>query len=494
MVATQPDVDVIAQTIGEATPQTAYWNYYAYTPYSYDFKRGDYRFWDKLRQGRAKGYEYSSALVRAAGNIIASYALGSVPPSVGVDTTESDFMRNEERITYTNEKIASFLRDNMGLFYQVVYDMLTIGDAFIIVNPDGSLVCPPPNAVDIKLDEDDYTTVSAVEVRSMSDNRKVIDIFKPNARIVVKIESASKHGRRYRNPIGRIPVFHFRYNPSTNEVFGHPLFEPVLPLLSAMNDIIRKVVSGVDLLANPIPVFQGISGLAPSSRFTNAIGQEVSERSYVDSQGKSRKQPVISFDRNTAIFTGQSGRFELVSPEVGFTQDALNLIERLQSLIGTHIGLPRIMWGDTVDIRPALAEKQIQVFERHVAALRNVIAGRSIANSNSIWDGLIGVVDTWLRYKSISDRRLIVRPLAVHKWARVSDMHAQMELQRIIYAHSKGLIEHETALSLLGLVSNPEEEVRKAEEFRNSLTNLGDNKEPARFINAVEHEAVVQTE
>ena len=109
-----------------------------------DETRPDYEFWDKLRRCKAKGYTLAGLFCKRIENIFATWVLGQgveITLAEGGEEGNEDDPRN-----VTDQEIAGFLKENAGTLLDVFRDKLGLGDQWIIVNADGSLSIPSPEA------------------------------------------------------------------------------------------------------------------------------------------------------------------------------------------------------------------------------------------------------------------------------------------------------------------------------------------------------------
>lgn len=417
---------------------------------SFDATRPDETFWDKFRRGKAEGFEISGLYGNAITQTLSSFELGS---GVTLTLAESgDAANPDDPRTYTDRQLEGFMRDNHATLLAVEEDKLALGNQWVIVNPDGSLSVASPDTVKMEHDPLDYRRIVKVTLTARLEKATVTDEYTAAER-VIRIKTNDGMGtsetvRRFVNLIGEIPVVHFACDPAPNELYGHPTYEPLYRVFSRIDDLVEKTGDGVELMGNPIPVFEGVD--SPDDMI-NANNTQ-SDESYVDADGMGDTRSVLKMDRLPAVILPGKGKFTLVSPARGFTEDSLNALEMYFSLICTHTRLPEFMWGMSVEQSKASTETQLPPFIQYIQSRRIKLT--------PYYQRLARI---WLKTRRILDPKVVVDAVRV-TYPEITLDEANVLLQKIIYARGMGGIRQVTMLDKLHLVPDPAKEVELARQ------------------------------
>lgn len=428
---------------------------------SYDGTRPDYKFWDRFRRGKASGYDISALIANAAANTYASWVLGrGVGASLAVMPEESP--RKQTYWEYTNDLLEAFFKSIQPLLYNLYVDLLCLGDQYIVVNADGTLTPVPPNRVYFELDPRDYRDVTAVIIRTVLDEYTIEDRYTAKERtITIKNGKTGRESTaRYKNLIGRIPVVHFANNRSPDELYGRPLFEPLLGAFKEIDQLIQKASSGAKVAGNPIPVFSGIGNI---SRFIQTYKD--TNETYEDSSGTISTREKLKFDKDQAIILGLNENFAFASPDVGFSEDINRTLRLLIMRVQDGLSMPSFLWGGGEPYTKSGAEAYMPAWLRYVEGRRDQFAG--LGNNESTGSvaqgGLYELADIWLQTMQLSDYKVLWSPVVL-SWPVLTESDARTQFEQIKWLHSRGAISTLESLKLLNLVSNPEASYQEAQD------------------------------
>lgn len=171
---------VVAEMIGRgglALLNRATWNT---ANVSVDYTRADYRFWDRLRNGMEDGYRIGGLHARPMAEIIAAYVLGTGPKGV----VKSDTPRDPDDPHPIEAALADFWTDNSKLITDWYFDGLTLGDGFLVVNPDTSLTPVQPSQVDLINDAIEWRQINQLDIKTNTGKATLTDSYTPQQRTI----------------------------------------------------------------------------------------------------------------------------------------------------------------------------------------------------------------------------------------------------------------------------------------------------------------------
>ncbi len=454
---------------------------------SVDRTQTDYAFWARLRRGQQKGYELGGLFAQPMAEIVTGWVLGPgvkiempSPPLAPPHLMERGIRQTApprclaERGLGGEDAINHFLARNRQLIWQWVYDSLTLGDAYLVVNPDGTLTPIPPDQVEVVTDAADWRRVLAYRITTRIETATVVDEYRLDGR-TVKIKNQSppptpphrnREGngltpslngetREYENLIGRLPVIHLANDREANEIYGHPVYEGLLKLFAQYDEVLRKSLDGVKIMGHPIPVIEGMDDPAE----TLAMNSNDAER-WLDASGNWQERPVVDFGRLSMMILGKGGHFKFASPGQ-FSGDAGRLLEYLFLLMLQHAKIPEWVWGGAIASSKASVDAQRPAFTMMIEARRSRLEA-----------ALIELVRVWLATMELTSpvRRGIEFPgyaTNVHwmwtgaegdpcaglqiVWPEMVAEEQSMTLRKVDFAYSQGIIDKTEARGLLGL-------------------------------------------
>lgn len=367
---------VVAEMIGRTGNRyglTSLWNQLGSV--TVDWTKADYIFFDKLRRGKAPGYELGGLFADPIARILLSWVFGS---GVKYHSDSNEALEDE---------LHRFVKVNALTILQAIYDSYTLGDGYLAVNPDGTLTQISPNQVEKMVDDLDYRRVTGFKVMTKTDKVQITDEYTLQQRtITIRMTGQAAQTASYPNLIGRLPIIHFACDAAANEIYGHPKIEKLLKLFAEYDDVLRKSLDGVKVMGHPIPVLEGMEDPAETLG-VNANDTET----WTDASGQTQSRPVVDFTRLSMMIVGKGGSFKFASPGA-FTQDAGRLLEYLFLLMLQSSGVPEWVWGGAVASSKASVDAQMPAFSRLIELLRLQIEGT-----------LLELVRVWASIMALSD-------------------------------------------------------------------------------------------
>lgn len=397
-----------------------------------DYTQIDYEWYDKFRRGKQAGYEIGGLFAQPMTEIIASWAL-----SEGF-SLESD---NES----LDEAIEEFLEANLQSLIETFEDMLALGDAYLLVNVDGSLQKISPEQVEIERDELDFTQIISMTVVTDNDGVQIRDKFTATQRTVTINRAGNKSEQTFPNLIGMIPIVQFSNDRSPNEAYGHPFFEPLLTLFADYDDVLRGSVDGVKLMGNPVPVVEGLED-AESAQKTNATYTDT----YIDAQGTTQTEYRTELASNKMYFFGKGANFKFASPNA-FADNSATVLKKLFYVMLQHAKIPEWVWGGAISSSMASVEAQTPAFIKFIQGQQRKLE-KPIRELLTIY---LNSVSLFTPNLSADDELTLV-------WPELMPQDKAMMLQWVQYLQQNGMMTKESALRLSDLVDSPNEEIEKA--------------------------------
>src|SRR3989304_1847013 len=154
---------VVKEIIGRAPLVTTFWGRrFPLTTPSVDKTRPDYEFWDKLRRGKAKGYEFGGLFCGPLAQTVAMSVLGAginvslAEEKLTARSAESDVSQGksvtDDRAEYTNKLLSKMFSRMHSVLLNMLIDLYALGDQWVAVNPDSSISVISPELVDPEYD------------------------------------------------------------------------------------------------------------------------------------------------------------------------------------------------------------------------------------------------------------------------------------------------------------------------------------------------------
>lgn len=510
----------LAETIGTWTYVKPLWNARILLNVDTVFK--DYVFWDALRRGQAPGYQFGGLFCLPIAQTITSHMLGSgisaeliesATPKTAITTLHEDGKptknlkaakgsgkpnngkkpvgsptnmqvaptgmqplnrpkpdpNGSDPIAYTNAQLRLFFERNQGFLQTVQTDKFCFGNQYVIVNPDCSLAIISPETVTVEYSASDYRHPVKYIIRTKMEKARVEDEYTAEKRTLT-VHYYDDRGtvvQEFDNLIGRIPIVHFVCDRSANEIYGRPIYEAALPLMQRYDDLIDRGIEGVNLLGNPIPVFEGLDNV------TEAKNANSVQHTYLDEFGNQVTETITHFDRSTGLWLGKGGKAVMLNPPVGFTKDTLDYLRQLFLLLLNHTRIPEFIWGGAIDSSKASAETQMPPFEQYIQFRRLEAEGEGAdpALGLEARGGLYELIDIWLKTYKLLNPAIVVGPTRL-KWPNISLQADQLKYMWGSYLDSRGYLTPEDTVALPGYWKDAAAVVQRA---------LGKNRRQPQF-------------
>jgi hypothetical protein len=396
----------------------------SYSP-TRDWGRSDYAFWDKARRGKALGLELSGLFLKPLASKIAAWTLGR-RPQWRLDNTRSQEALND----WWNDNHASILR--------AWREAVGLGDHFLVINSDLTPTVVPPHVVDPLVSDTDYTEIVGWRITEViphperaGDTMRITDEYTATERVrTVEIGGKMLQTTRYPNLLGLTAVIHIPNLNGSDEIFGRPEGEPLVPALHRYNDILEAAVEGNILQgrSTPTAVFQTKEDL---DTFWNRNAETMS-RELPD--GTTETYQELEFD--SSKFLALSGAtFDYKSPS-SFSQDTERLLGLFFYLILQHTEIPEFIWGNAIASSKASAESQLEPFITYIDMRRGDMAK---------W--LTQIAEVVLAYLSLTEPGVVQQTPRI-QWEKLTDQDGNLTLSTVQWAYSEGLLDARTALML----------------------------------------------
>lgn len=510
----------ISEMIGRWTLTKPLWN--ARVLLNIDTVFQDYIFLDALRRGKAPGYEIGAMYCLPIAQTIASHVLGDgVSASLMADAVSPKMMKIQEAyplseadgkptrnlknaqspstrkpvtgkgqpppgkpgfgaapgnitpmvprakpnpdantpVAWTNAQIKRFFERYQGFIQSVTVDKYCLGNQYAIVNPDCTLAVISPETVTVEYSAADYRRPIRYIIRTKMEKCRVEDIYEADKRTVIYhyYDERGTVTQEYENLIGRIPIVHFVCDRSANEIYGRPIYEAAIPLMRNYDDLMFNMTEGVKVIGNPIPVFEGLDNPEESKKLNSDAVD------YIDDEGNTQTEYVTKFDRTAGLWIGKGGKAHMLSPQVGFTKDSLDVLRQYFLLLFNHARIPEFMVGGAIDSSKASAETQLPPFLQYIKFRRLEMQGEGAdpvlgIDANG---GLLELVDIWLRTYKLLNPTIVVGPVRID-WPSIDIEDNLLKYQWGTFLSSTGKISDEDLVAMPGYWPNSAEVVARA--------------------------------
>lgn len=414
-----------------------------------DYTITDYEWWDNFRRGKQKGFEIGGLFANPMTEIIASWALGE-----GF-TIETDSEATKEALS---EMLNSYLQS----IIETNEDELALGDAYLLVNADGTIQKISPEQVEIKRNELDFTLIEAIAICTNNDAIEIRDTYTAENRTVQIKRGSTTEESSFPNLIGRIPIVQFSNDRSPNEAYGHPFFEALLTLFADYNDVLRGGVDGVKLMGNPIPVVEGLEDAEGAQRI-NATYSET----YTDKQGNTQTQHVTELVPNKMYFFGKGARFHFAAPG-NFAENTNIILKKLFYVMLQHAKIPEWVWGGAISSSMASVEAQTPAFIKFIESQRRKLE-----------INLKELIEIYMATISLFTPGIIVDGDLAIVWPEIMPQDKALMLQWVMYLQQSGMLTKESALRLADVVRNVQDELDKAKKEKQSEDAKVNNRQMA---------------
>ena len=425
----------------------------------------DYAFWDKLRHGKARGFEISGLFAQPTVQIMTSWVL-----STRILASLSNI-----KDRYTNEKLRKFLRINHGAFIEMVSDLYALGDQYAIVNPDGSITFPSPELVDVQYNLMDHRKIDKVTITTKRKEATITDVYTDRYRELSIQYTDGKHtSKRFENLIGKIPVVHFANDRANNETNGRPIYDALYRLLERYNVLIEKGLDGAELLGNPMPVFEEVDDV-------DEVIRHNADPDATEFDAEGNPVETINWGALSALFV-QQGKFDFKSPRINFTADIREMLKVLFLLVLEFTRIPEAVWGGELTSSRSTAIEQMKTFYTYVKFRRLQLEGRGGDTNDGAEarGGMLELLDLWLRTKKLTDPQIVLDDVTLY-WEQYTNIEPDVMLKSVQYASGNGWISAKSALKHLGLMDEDSlqfEELNINEDEQQALDRLQDDTNP----------------
>ena len=414
--------------------------------YSTDHSRAKYAFWACFRRGQLEKTSLSAALAMPIVNLITSFAMGRLP------TLHTDQGRDYE----------AAIQDWLGLQHQQLLDFardsFSLGDSYLLVNPDGTLVPLPPDIVTIETSPENRGLVTATSFAvRLTPQRTLTERYTPEERTITIREGRLESVQVFRNMFApHIPIVHLAHQRDPNDLYGHSIFAPLLGHFERMNEIITRTVAGINLMGRPPGVFRLKSPASMRDEMSRVLGDTTATMpsnipGLASQQFEQAQKYALTLERDPLFYLNVDEDFKFAHPGP-LADDATKVMYEIRSEINRHVGLPEWVWGGPIPSSRASVDAQAPAFSHMVnswrrpigEALRQIVLLYSMVATGGPPSG--------------GESRIIL------EWPAVLIIDEAQQLSRIKQAADYGLITRRAHLAALGLVHDPAEEVVAAEE------------------------------
>jgi hypothetical protein len=409
-----------------------------YLPTTVDWARADYAFWDQLRRGKKATYEIGALFAKPIARTLSSWKLGKgLTPTV--KSSQS-----------TQKALVRFLKDHLITLIETDQDNTGLGDAYLVVNIDGSITRVSPDQVEPIAEPKGSQNIVGYKITTKLEDQTIVDEYRLDGRTVTVTKGNLETVTNYRNLIGMLPVIPWHNEAGPNEVFGHPYYEQCLKLFARYDRTINKALDGVDVMGNPVPVVENSEN--PDDDLERLSGGHT--RSYVDEDGNTQQQYVVDFSRLPIVVLGTGARMSFVGPQP-FTEDAGRMLEFLFLLMLQATGIPEWAWGGAIASSKASVDAQMPAFEMLIHLLRLYVTPI-----------ILQIMRVWLATISLYTPGIDPQAEIELEYGNIVPEDRAQRLAEVKQAREDGAIRKVTEVRLLNFpgIEDPEAEVAAAEE------------------------------
>jgi hypothetical protein len=409
---------------------------FVYSPQTVDLSRTDYAFWDQLRYGKKSDYSIGGLFAKPIGRILSTWTLGK---GVDVDVAESPA---------TEAALNKFLADYLVDILKTTEDHFSLGDAYIIVNPDLSLIRVSPDQIQAITEPVGSNNVVGYCITTKLPTQMIKDCWYADRRERTVTQNGVPTTTTYPNLIGMLPVIPWHCDTGVNELYGRPYYEALLNLFARYNRTLNKALDGVDIMGNPIPTVEGADDPEETLRLLSG-GRT---RTYIDEDGNSQSQYVVDLSSLPVVVLGSGASLKFAAPTNGFTGDSGKMLEYLFLLMLQHTGIPEWAWGGAIASSKASVDAQMPAFVALIDALRLMLKRP-----------LLQLFKVWLTYRALSMPAINAQADISLSFAALIAEDRGQKLEEVKFAREDNSITRTAGLRVLGLVDDPEHEVQLAQ-------------------------------
>jgi hypothetical protein len=153
----------------------------------------------------------------------------------------------------------------------------------------------------------------------------------------------------------------------------------------------------------------------------------------------------------------------MLSPQVGFTKDSLDVLRQYFLLLLNHTRIPEFVWGGALDSSKSSAETQLPPFLQYIKFRRLEMQGEGADPALGIdaRGGLLELIDIWLRTYKLLNPTIVVGPVRIN-WPAIDLEDNLLKYQWGTFLSSTGKISDEDLVAMPGYWPNPAEVVQRA--------------------------------
>jgi len=416
---------VIRELIGRVA--TVQRNYLTWWRRRKDVTQVDAEFWDKARRCKAKGLEISGLLLKPVTSKIAAWAMGKAPTIVMEKAASQEAIND-----WWQKNHADILRG-----YQ---DSLDLADIYLVVNPDLSITIVPPHVVQRVVDENDFSQVIGWKIVEDHPHPEIPgrmmtieDTYTDTERTrVKKVDGVTMSTERFPNLLGINPVVHIANNVGTNQIYGVPECEAMIPALHEYGEVFEAGLFGNKLQGRGTPTL--------SFKDTAALEKFMEDYATTETKtledGTTETYQTIPFDADKLMAVVGDFKYAQPGSSAGDTEKLLGL---LYLLFLEHTELPEFVLGTAVASSKASVETQMPVFVKFIE--------KKQGNAKN-W--VLQLVQVALGYLALTTPGVAVDEATI-QWEPLTEDDGQLTMQALQWAYGEGLLDDETALRLTPL-------------------------------------------
>lgn len=463
------DKPSIAESIGNMRPIR--YGVRMFDPYSwqptFDIGQPDYEYWDKARWGKAEGLKLAGLFLKPLASKKAAWVLG-MSPKIKLEDT------------YTLEKLTDWWNRNHAQVLMAYEDAINGGDNFVVVNPDLSLTAVPPSVTEELVDDRDFSkivgwriTESYPHPQRMTEIMKIVDEYTASGRVRWYYKNGSLLRREnYRNLLGRIQVTHIPNNRVNGERYGHAEGEAVIHALQYYGTIFDDARHGNRRQGRPQAVIEKMGTTEQIDKFWDLFGKT---QTQTLADGTSETTRYLEFSSDDILTLGGDAVMNFKQPG-SFTSDTMNLLQIVFYMILQHTEIPEFVWGNAIASSKASAESQMAPFTKWIEKEQ----GRA-----ELW--LLELLTTVLVFMSLMDPQIKVEDITL-KWQSLTGQDGRLTLDAIKLGLEKGILDDETALSLMPLdIDNPADVLAKVKAQLEQEADEFDRRQEALIMRTSGH-------
>lgn len=417
---------------------------------NYDSGVGDYSYYDRARKGKVRGLEISGLLIKPLGSKIASWAFGKSPKIKA---------GNKKATTKINE----WWQAHASKITSAYEESLNLADMYIVVNPDLSLTVLPPNVVSPIVNPANFseiigwrTEITYQHPTQPGKTQTIVNEYYADRRVWGISENGSEPvTTTYRNFIKRIPVVHIPNNQGTDEMFGHPEWEALVPMLQKYGAVFSASIEGNIRQGRATPVISKMGSATAVENFWNRFGRT---RQVPQPDGTNLTEYYLDFDGDKMLTLGEDAQFDYKAPPSS-SADTSVLLGLMFYLLVEHGEIPEGFLGSAIQGSKASLDTQMEPLVKFIQKKQSYAEG---------W--VLELVKIVLRLMAVIDSTISVEDASI-KWAELTNKDGKLVLSAVELGRKEGVLDRETTLRQLPLEIDDVQQVldkaeREAEEER----------------------------